>query len=79
VLAAAGGWNLVFIVSATITIAAGISAKLLLKPMRARWIESANEPQGVLAVAANNGSASAVAGNNGSASRLSHWPEQTGE
>jgi OFA family oxalate/formate antiporter-like MFS transporter len=72
VLAAAGGWNLVFIVSATITIAAGISAKIVLKPMRARWIESANEPQepqGVLA----------VAGNNRSASRLSHWPEQTGE
>ncbi|KAA1006956.1 oxalate/formate MFS antiporter [Paraburkholderia panacisoli] len=69
VLAAAGGWSLVFIVSAVITIAAGISAKFVLAPMRARWIESANEPQGVLA----------VAGNNGKASRLSHWPEQSGE
>jgi OFA family oxalate/formate antiporter-like MFS transporter len=69
VLAAAGGWSLVFIVSAVITIAAGISAKFVLAPMRARWIESANEPQGALA----------VAGNNGSASRLSRWPEQSGE
>jgi OFA family oxalate/formate antiporter-like MFS transporter len=68
VLAAAGGWNLVFIVSAVITIAAGISAKFILAPMRSRWIESHNEPQGALAVAGN-----------GNASRLSHWPEQTGE
>jgi OFA family oxalate/formate antiporter-like MFS transporter len=68
VLAAAGGWNLVFIVSAVITIAAGVSAKFILAPMRSRWIESHNEPQGALAVAGN-----------GNASRLSHWPEQTGE
>ncbi|MBN3757620.1 oxalate/formate MFS antiporter [Paraburkholderia sp. Tr-20389] len=39
VLSAAGGWNLVFIVSAVITIAAGVSAKFVLAPMRARWIE----------------------------------------
>ncbi|NKJ45165.1 oxalate/formate MFS antiporter [Burkholderia sp. SG-MS1] len=68
VLAAAGGWNLVFIVSAVITIAAGISAKFVLAPMRSRWIESHNEPQGALAIAGN-----------GNASRLSHWPDQTGE
>ncbi|CAB3789205.1 oxalate/formate MFS antiporter [Paraburkholderia fynbosensis] len=67
-LAAAGGWNLVFIVSAVITIAAGISAKFILAPMRSRWIESHDEPQGALAVAGN-----------GNASRLSHWPEQGGE
>ncbi|RKT21072.1 OFA family oxalate/formate antiporter-like MFS transporter [Paraburkholderia sp. RAU2J] len=68
ILAAAGGWNLVFIVSAVITIAAGISAKFILAPMRSRWIESHDEPQGELAVAGN-----------GNASRLSHWPEQSGE
>jgi len=67
VLAAAGGWNLVFVVSAVVTIAAGISAKFILAPMRSRWIESHNEPQGVLAVAGSK------------SSRLSHWPEQTGE
>jgi OFA family oxalate/formate antiporter-like MFS transporter len=68
VLSATGGWNLVFVVSAVVTIAAGISAKFILAPMRSRWIESHDEPQGVLAVAGN-----------GKASRLSHWPEQTGE
>ncbi len=40
VLSGAGGWSLVFIVSAVITIAAGVSAKFVLAPMRARWIES---------------------------------------
>ncbi|SDR23548.1 MFS transporter, OFA family, oxalate/formate antiporter [Paraburkholderia fungorum] len=69
VLAAMGGWSLVFTVSAVITIAAGISAKFVLAPMRSRWIESHNEPQGVLA----------VAGNGHGPSRLSNWPEQTGE
>ncbi|ANB76800.1 hypothetical protein AYM40_32080 [Paraburkholderia phytofirmans OLGA172] len=28
--------------------AAGISAKFILAPMRSRWIEARNEPQGVL-------------------------------
>mgnify|MGYP001547169218 FL=1 len=42
VLSATGGWNLVFIVSAIITIAAGISAKFILAPMRRRWIESSD-------------------------------------
>ena len=46
VLAAMGGWSLVFTVSAVVTIAAGISAKFVLAPMRSRWIESHNEPQG---------------------------------
>ena len=40
VLSATGGWSLVFIVSAVITIAAGVSAKFVLAPMRARLIES---------------------------------------
>lgn len=44
VLSAAGGWNAVFIASAVITIAAGISAKVILAPMRHRLIESAGEP-----------------------------------
>ncbi|NVI07206.1 oxalate/formate MFS antiporter [Paraburkholderia youngii] len=76
VLAATGGWNLVFIVSAVITIAAGISAKFILEPMRTRWIESHDEPQGALAVAGHgNGNGNG----NGNASRMSHWPEQSGE
>jgi OFA family oxalate/formate antiporter-like MFS transporter len=71
VLSATGGWSLVFTVSAVITIAAGVSAKFILAPMRSRWIHSQDEPSpGVLAVAGNG---------NGKASRLSHWPEQTGE
>src|SRR5258708_31621520 len=44
VLAVTGGWNLVFIVAAVITIAAGVSAKFILAPMRARWIESRDNP-----------------------------------
>jgi MFS transporter, OFA family, oxalate/formate antiporter len=66
VLAATGGWNLVFIVSAVITIAAGVSAKFVLAPMRARWIE-ASDPL------------VRDATKSGGASRLSTWPEQTGE
>ncbi|SMG61386.1 oxalate/formate MFS antiporter [Paraburkholderia susongensis] len=69
-LAATGGWSLVFTVAAVITIAAGISAKFILEPMRTRWIESHNQPQGALAVAGHG---------NGNASRMSHWPEQSGE
>ncbi|MEC5408123.1 oxalate/formate MFS antiporter [Paraburkholderia sp. MPAMCS5] len=75
VLSATGGWSLVFIVSAVITIAAGVSAKFFLAPMRARWINSQDahlqeSQQSTLAVAGAG---------NGQASRLSHWPEQTGE
>ncbi len=43
VLAVTRGWNLVFIVAAVITIAAGVSAKFILAPMRARWIESSTQ------------------------------------
>jgi OFA family oxalate/formate antiporter-like MFS transporter len=43
VLSATGGWNAVFVTSAVITIAAGISAKLILAPMRARWIKTSND------------------------------------
>jgi MFS transporter, OFA family, oxalate/formate antiporter len=53
VLSAAGGWNLVFIVSAVITIAAGISAKFVLAPMRTRLIES-----GTSAVSSSSSNAS---------------------
>jgi OFA family oxalate/formate antiporter-like MFS transporter len=68
VLAATGGWNLVFIVSAVITIAAGVSAKFVLAPMRARWIATSNEASHELEPElAANGPA------------LRHWPEQTGE
>jgi OFA family oxalate/formate antiporter-like MFS transporter len=63
VLSATGGWNLVFIVAAVVTIAAGVSAKFILAPMRARWVDSRDNP----------------VVNPKSASRLSHWPEQTGE
>ncbi|MPW21028.1 oxalate/formate MFS antiporter [Paraburkholderia sp. CNPSo 3157] len=68
VLAATGGWNLVFIVSAVVTIAAGVSAKFILAPMRARWIASSNEASHELEpeLAANGPG-------------LRHWPEQTGE
>jgi OFA family oxalate/formate antiporter-like MFS transporter len=45
VLASMGGWNAVFIVSAAISIVAAISAKFLLAPMRARWIESQSESE----------------------------------
>lgn len=64
VLSATGGWNLVFIVSAVVTIAAAVSAKFILAPMRSRWIGAHNQPAAINA----NGP-----------SRISHWPEQTGE
>jgi len=40
VLAATGGWDAVFLVAAGITITAGIGAKFVLAPMRARWLEA---------------------------------------
>jgi MFS transporter, OFA family, oxalate/formate antiporter len=67
VLAATGGWNAVFIVAAVITIGAGISAKFILAPMRARWIAQSDP-----AIADNKSQS-------GAPSRLSTWPEQTGE
>jgi len=41
-LAAGGNWDRVFIVAAGITIAAAVTAKLVLEPMRKRFIDSAN-------------------------------------
>jgi len=41
-LSADGDWDLVFILTAVITIAAGLSAKLILAPMRRRCIAQAN-------------------------------------
>src|SRR3984893_7156068 len=38
VLSSSGGWNLVFIVAAVISIVAAVSAKLILAPMRKRFI-----------------------------------------
>jgi OFA family oxalate/formate antiporter-like MFS transporter len=67
VLSATGGWSLVMIVSAVVTIAAGISAKFVLAPMRSRSIEVHNQPQGALAAAGSK------------TSRLGGWPEQSGE
>jgi OFA family oxalate/formate antiporter-like MFS transporter len=37
-LSAVGGWNAVFICAACISIAAAVSAKFILAPMRKRWI-----------------------------------------
>jgi OFA family oxalate/formate antiporter-like MFS transporter len=42
VLSAGGNWNTVFILSAIITIVAGLSAKFILAPMRARFIQQSN-------------------------------------
>ena len=43
ILSANGGWDAVFTVAAVVTIAAGISAKLLLAPMRKRFITGHSE------------------------------------
>jgi MFS transporter, OFA family, oxalate/formate antiporter len=51
-----------------VTIAAGISAKFVLAPMRARWIASSNE-------ASHELEPELAASGPG----LRHWPEQTGE
>jgi len=65
VLSASGGWSAVFIVAAVITIVAGVSAKLILAPMRHRLIESA-------------GAASTPTATLSAASAPSHF-SQTGE
>jgi OFA family oxalate/formate antiporter-like MFS transporter len=70
VLAATGGWTLVLSVAAVVTIIAGISAKYVLQPMRARWIDACDAAQNLAKQPV------AVAGR---PSRLSQWPEQTGE
>ncbi|PXW22472.1 oxalate/formate MFS antiporter [Paraburkholderia caballeronis] len=67
VLATTGGWSAVFIAAAVITIAAGVSAKFILAPMRQRLIESADSPIASTAAAATIGTSAS--------SRLS----QTGE
>jgi OFA family oxalate/formate antiporter-like MFS transporter len=41
-LSAGGNWNRVFIVTAAITIVAGLSAKLVLAPLRRRCVAEAN-------------------------------------
>jgi OFA family oxalate/formate antiporter-like MFS transporter len=43
VLSAGGNWDRVFIISAAISIAAGLTAKFILAPMRHRFIEQANQ------------------------------------
>jgi OFA family oxalate/formate antiporter-like MFS transporter len=42
ILSAGGDWDCIFVVTAAITITAGISAKFLLAPMRCRCIAEAN-------------------------------------
>jgi OFA family oxalate/formate antiporter-like MFS transporter len=48
VLSANGGWSAVFISAAVISIAAAVSAKFILAPMRKRWIENPRAPAGVV-------------------------------
>src|SRR6185437_10354435 len=43
-LSANGGWGTVFISAAVISIAAAVSAKFILAPMRKRWIENSGAP-----------------------------------
>jgi OFA family oxalate/formate antiporter-like MFS transporter len=40
ILSANGGWNSVFICAAVVSIAAAVSAKFILAPMRKRWIDN---------------------------------------
>lgn len=47
VLSVGGNWSRVFIFSATISIIAGVSAKLILAPMRRKFVERANANAGV--------------------------------
>lgn len=49
VLSATGGWSAVFVAAAVITIAAGVSAKFILAPMRHRLIERSGEHATTLA------------------------------
>lgn len=59
VLSATGGWSAVFIAAAVITIAAGVSAKFVVAPMRKRLIEQSaeesNEPSVTLATSTGPG------------------------
>jgi len=58
--AAKGDWNRVFIAAATMTIAAGLAAKFILEPMRARWISKANQRHSEDEAAAANAAPQAV-------------------
>ncbi|MFT0168103.1 oxalate/formate MFS antiporter [Paraburkholderia mimosarum] len=73
VLSATGGWSAVFIAAAVITIAAGVSAKFILAPMRKRLIEQSS---GVTSEAGNEPSAT-LAANTGAG--LQPWSSQSGE
>jgi MFS transporter, OFA family, oxalate/formate antiporter len=64
VLSATGGWSAVFIASAVITIAAGVSAKFILAPMRHRLIEQSDERSATLAT---------------NPAGLQSWPNRSGE
>ncbi|NLP59837.1 oxalate/formate MFS antiporter [Paraburkholderia sacchari] len=64
VLSSAGGWSAVFIAAAIITIAAGISAKFILAPMRHRLIERSDEHSASLSA---------------NPAGLQNWTRQTGE
>jgi len=46
VLSVGGNWDRVFIFTGVLTIAAGLTAKFVLQPMRARWIHNSNENAG---------------------------------
>jgi OFA family oxalate/formate antiporter-like MFS transporter len=48
-LVAGGNWDRVFIVTASISIVAGLAAKLVLAPMRRRVIEAANANPSIVA------------------------------
>jgi len=50
-LSAAGGWSAVFLGAAVITIVAGVSAKVILAPMRRQLIQTAGAPSATLAAA----------------------------
>ncbi|WP_395064011.1 oxalate/formate MFS antiporter [Paraburkholderia silvatlantica] len=73
VLSATGGWSAVFIAAAVITIAAGVSAKFFLAPMRKRLIEQSSEASNE----AGNEPNVTLATNTGAG--LPHWSNQSGE
>ncbi|CAN7318267.1 oxalate/formate MFS antiporter [Trinickia sp. LjRoot230] len=56
ILATTGGWNAVFLVAAGITITAGISAKFVLAPLRARWIGAQGDEQPFVPAASSSSS-----------------------
>jgi len=69
VLSATGGWSAVFVAAAVITIAAGISAKFILAPMRQRLIEQSAEES-----SENSATLAASTG-----AGLQHWSNPSGE